>query len=214
MDIGQYEDDVPLERRGPRSGFPSPSRRHDSPPATSSTSPFAQKHVRSERRFGMGLGAGVGAGTRSTQEDSKRPRRIIGDGNIYGHSPTASNASRDKYTDRTENAASHAAHNGDDENHEVEAALALALPTSPITESAPLRVTDARVGVAAGVGDVYGRGVLREGIDPFETGLGLRPGLEAGAAYVLLPPVGAVMLLVLEHRSDYVRYGLDAVSSR
>lgn len=26
-------------------------------------------------------------------------------------------------------------------------------------------------------------------------------------AYVLLPPAGGVLLLIMEHKSDYVRYG-------
>jgi len=39
----------------------------------------------------------------------------------------------------------------------------------------------------------------------FSTRLGLRMDYEACLAYVLLPPAGPVALLVLEHRSDYVR---------
>ena len=39
----------------------------------------------------------------------------------------------------------------------------------------------------------------------FETRLGLRMDYEACLAYLLLPPAGSVLLLVLEHRSDYVR---------
>lgn len=41
----------------------------------------------------------------------------------------------------------------------------------------------------------------------FETRLGLRMDYEACLAYLLLPPAGGVLLLVLEHKSDYVRYG-------
>lgn len=40
----------------------------------------------------------------------------------------------------------------------------------------------------------------------FETRLGLRMDYEACLAYLLLPPAGSVLLLVLEHRSDYVRF--------
>lgn len=40
----------------------------------------------------------------------------------------------------------------------------------------------------------------------FETGLGLRMDYEACLAYLLLPPAGGVLLLVLEQRSDYVRF--------
>lgn len=42
-------------------------------------------------------------------------------------------------------------------------------------------------------------------MDVFETRLGIRMDWEACAAYLLLPPAGAVLLLVLEQRSDYVR---------
>lgn len=54
-----------------------------------------------------------------------------------------------------------------------------------------------------GWGQRFGR---REEVDMFETRLGWRMDFEACAAYVLLPPAGAVLLLVLEHRSDYVRF--------
>lgn len=40
----------------------------------------------------------------------------------------------------------------------------------------------------------------------FETRLGLRMDYEACLAYLLLPPAGGVLLLMLEHRSDYVRF--------
>lgn len=46
-----------------------------------------------------------------------------------------------------------------------------------------------------------GRGAL----DLFETSLPLRMDYEAMLAYLLLPPAGGVLLLILEHRSDYVR---------
>jgi hypothetical protein len=45
----------------------------------------------------------------------------------------------------------------------------------------------------------------REEVDMFETGLGIRLDYEACLAYLLLPPAGGALLLVLEHRSDYVR---------
>ncbi|KAF2268020.1 hypothetical protein CC78DRAFT_530416 [Lojkania enalia] len=51
-----------------------------------------------------------------------------------------------------------------------------------------------------------GFGGPREDIDLFETRLGLRMDYEACLAYLLLPPAGGVLLLVLEHRSDYVRF--------
>lgn len=51
-----------------------------------------------------------------------------------------------------------------------------------------------------------GFGGPREDVDMFETRLGLRMDYEACLAYLLLPPAGPVLLLMLEHRSDYVRY--------
>ncbi|KAF2871974.1 hypothetical protein BDV95DRAFT_628438 [Massariosphaeria phaeospora] len=46
----------------------------------------------------------------------------------------------------------------------------------------------------------------REDVDMFETRLGLRMDYEACLAYLLLPPAGPVLLLMFEHRSDYVRF--------
>jgi uncharacterized membrane protein len=40
----------------------------------------------------------------------------------------------------------------------------------------------------------------------FTTSLGWRLDWEACLAYLLLPPAGGVLLLVLEHQSDYVRF--------
>jgi hypothetical protein len=42
-------------------------------------------------------------------------------------------------------------------------------------------------------------------VDLFETRLGIRMDWEACLAYLALPPVGGVLLLILEHKSDYVR---------
>lgn len=50
-----------------------------------------------------------------------------------------------------------------------------------------------------------GFGGAREDVDMFETRLGLRMDYEACLAYLLLPPAGAVLLLIVEHKSDYVR---------
>jgi hypothetical protein len=51
-------------------------------------------------------------------------------------------------------------------------------------------------------GDVEsGRGRLNE----FETSLPIRLDYEACLAYLLLPPAGGVLLLVMEQKSDYVR---------
>lgn len=42
-------------------------------------------------------------------------------------------------------------------------------------------------------------------ISEFDTSLGLRLDYEACLAYLALPPLGAVALLILERNSDYVR---------
>lgn len=47
----------------------------------------------------------------------------------------------------------------------------------------------------------------REGVSEFDTSLGARLDWEAVAAYVFSPPLGAILLLILERNSDYVRYG-------
>lgn len=54
-----------------------------------------------------------------------------------------------------------------------------------------------------GVRRSFGGG--REDVDLFETRLGIRMDWEACLAYLALPPVGGVLLLILEHKSDYVR---------
>ncbi|KAL9615862.1 MAG: hypothetical protein Q9160_009196 [Pyrenula sp. 1 TL-2023] len=43
-------------------------------------------------------------------------------------------------------------------------------------------------------------------ITAFQTSLPIRMDFEAALAYLLLPPAGGVLLLVLEHKSDYVRF--------
>lgn len=43
-------------------------------------------------------------------------------------------------------------------------------------------------------------------LNEFETSLPIRLDYEACLAYLLLPPAGGVLLLVVEHKSDYVRY--------
>ncbi|MCJ1253251.1 hypothetical protein MMC24_001062 [Lignoscripta atroalba] len=55
----------------------------------------------------------------------------------------------------------------------------------------------------------FGGGDLEGGrlnINLFETSLPLRLDYEAMLAYLLLPPAGGVFLLVMEHKSDYVRF--------
>ncbi|EFY84874.1 hypothetical protein MAC_09085 [Metarhizium acridum CQMa 102] len=43
-------------------------------------------------------------------------------------------------------------------------------------------------------------------ISEFDTSLGLRLDYEACLAYLALPPLGAIALLILERNSDYVRF--------
>jgi len=42
-------------------------------------------------------------------------------------------------------------------------------------------------------------------ISEFDTSLGLRLDYEACLAYLALPPLGSIILLILERNSDYVR---------
>jgi uncharacterized membrane protein len=52
-------------------------------------------------------------------------------------------------------------------------------------------------------------------VSEFDTSLGMRLDYEACLAYVAFPPVGAIVLLILERNSDYVRYGkLNSGSSQ
>lgn len=48
----------------------------------------------------------------------------------------------------------------------------------------------------------------RLSLGAFETSLPMRMDFEAMLAYLLLPPAGGVFLLLVEHKSDYVRYVL------
>ncbi|KAK6507139.1 hypothetical protein TWF481_005588 [Arthrobotrys musiformis] len=57
--------------------------------------------------------------------------------------------------------------------------------------------------ITAGFGGSRGG---REFVNQFETSLPLRMDVEAALAYILLPPAGGVLLLMLEHNSDYVRF--------
>ena len=61
---------------------------------------------------------------------------------------------------------------------------------------------------AGGSPDVLYDGGRDGVINEFDTSLGLRLDYEACMAYLLLPPLGSVLLLVLERKSDYVRYVL------
>ena len=44
------------------------------------------------------------------------------------------------------------------------------------------------------------------GTSIFETSLGLPLHIEACLAYLVLPPAGGMLLLIFEHKSDYVRF--------
>jgi hypothetical protein len=58
-----------------------------------------------------------------------------------------------------------------------------------------------------GMGDYFGSLGQREGmVSEFDTSLGLRLDYEACLAYLAFPPLGAILLLILERKSDYVRY--------
>jgi len=51
-----------------------------------------------------------------------------------------------------------------------------------------------------------GGGGGRSNLGAFDTSLPLRVDYEAMLAYLLLPPAGGVFLLLVEHKSDYVRF--------
>ncbi|KAK3352920.1 hypothetical protein B0T25DRAFT_543138 [Lasiosphaeria hispida] len=56
-------------------------------------------------------------------------------------------------------------------------------------------------------GDYFNALGAREGmVAEFDTSLGLRLDYEACLAYLALPPLGAIVLLILERKSDYVRF--------
>ena len=66
-------------------------------------------------------------------------------------------------------------------------------------------------GGRGGVGDssfIGGVGGYRDGVSEFDTSFGIRLDYEACLAYLAVPPLGAIFLLILERKSDYVRYGL------
>ena len=80
-------------------------------------------------------------------------------------------------------------------------------PTRNIAESLP---APDRFASPSGFGneDVEASGGLlgnRASVNMFETSLPMSLDYEAAMAYVLLPPLAGVLLLVVEHKSDYVR---------
>lgn len=75
----------------------------------------------------------------------------------------------------------------------------------PLTSSA--QQNQSRLPRILGFGNRRGVDVddARRNVDLFATSLPMRLDVEAVMAYVALPPAGPAVLLVLEHRSDYVR---------
>jgi hypothetical protein len=62
-------------------------------------------------------------------------------------------------------------------------------------------------GLGGGMGDYFNALGAREGmVSEFDTSLGIRLDYEACLAYLAFPPLGAILLLILERKSDYVRY--------
>ncbi|KAJ4416384.1 hypothetical protein N0V85_002304 [Neurospora sp. IMI 360204] len=62
-------------------------------------------------------------------------------------------------------------------------------------------------GVGGGMGDYFNALGAREGmVSEFDTSLGLRLDYEACLAYLAVPPLGAILLLILERKSDFVRF--------
>ncbi|KAF2972666.1 hypothetical protein GQX73_g1041 [Xylaria multiplex] len=61
-----------------------------------------------------------------------------------------------------------------------------------------------------GAGGAAGRGIGLGGngefVSEFDTSLGIRLDYEAMLAYIGIPPLGAILLLILERKSDYVRF--------
>ena len=84
--------------------------------------------------------------------------------------------------------------------------------TDPFGQSslpAPSHFSDVPRGNSGFGGGGGGGGNIEDGrldVNLFETSLPLRLDYEAMLAYLLLPPAGGVFLLVVEHKSDYVRY--------
>jgi len=80
-------------------------------------------------------------------------------------------------------------------------------PSQFADEDAPTGYTDLEGGPRQN--DYIGSTALRDaavGGSVFETSLGMPLRIEACLAYLLLPPAGGVVLLLFEHKSDYVRF--------
>lgn len=64
--------------------------------------------------------------------------------------------------------------------------------------------TSGSSGARGGFGN--GLGADERSVDPYNTSLPMRLEIEAVAAYVGLPPAGGALLLMFEHKNDYVRF--------
>ena len=62
------------------------------------------------------------------------------------------------------------------------------------------------INVQSGAGFGNGLGADERNPDPFSTSLPMRLEIEASLAYLGLPPAGGAILLMMEHKNDYVRY--------
>ena len=85
------------------------------------------------------------------------------------------------------------------------------IQTDPTARGLPTQNTpysdDVEGGVQIpGTGFGNGLGADERNPDPYSTGLPMRLEIEACMAYLGLPPAGGALLLMLEHKNDYVRY--------
>lgn len=70
-------------------------------------------------------------------------------------------------------------------------------------------------GLSGGMGDYFNALGSREGmVSEFDTSLGIRLDFEACLAYLAVPPLGAILLLILERKSDFVRYAVLSSTCR
>lgn len=82
---------------------------------------------------------------------------------------------------------------------------------SPAPAAAPVGNSRLGAGGGGGGGDGYfghigsGFAAERAELNEFDTSLGIRLDYEACLAYLACPPLGAILLLILERKSDYVR---------
>lgn len=63
-----------------------------------------------------------------------------------------------------------------------------------------------RTGGGGGGGFGNGMGADERAVDPYNTSLPMRIEIEACLAYLGLPPAGGAVLLMMEHKNDYVRF--------